>query len=115
MKHNTFLFKQQKAKNTMKKMLILLILLSMTACHEFTLQKTHIQQGNFISPKEVNQLRRGMTKKQVANIMGSPVYDTTFNLDRWVYVYTSHIGKTRTSRRAIVTFQQNRLVDVKQS
>ncbi|MCZ6640567.1 MAG: outer membrane protein assembly factor BamE [Gammaproteobacteria bacterium] len=50
--------------------------------------KITIQQGNLISQEMIDQLKPGMTRSQVAFIMGEPVARNTFNDDRWDYIYT---------------------------
>ncbi|MEM7218215.1 MAG: outer membrane protein assembly factor BamE [Pseudomonadota bacterium] len=50
--------------------------------------KVVVQQGNVISQSMVDKLKPGMTRSQVAYIMGEPVVRNTFNDDRWDYVYT---------------------------
>ena len=53
--------------------------------------KTHkiiIQQGNIVNQGMVDQLKPGMTKTQVAYIMGEPVLKNTFDENRWDYLYT---------------------------
>ncbi len=50
--------------------------------------KITIQQGNLISQEMIDQLKPGMTRTQVAFVMGEPVARNTFNEDRWDYIYT---------------------------
>lgn len=50
--------------------------------------KITIQQGNLISQEMIDQLKPGMTRSQVAFVMGEPVARNTFNEDRWDYIYT---------------------------
>ncbi|XOV83484.1 MAG: outer membrane protein assembly factor BamE [bacterium] len=52
------------------------------------LYKVTVQQGNVITQEMVDQLKPGMTRSQVAFIMGEPVLRNTFNPDRWDYVYS---------------------------
>src|SRR5262245_58027295 len=50
-----------------------------------------IQQGNVISQEMVDKLKPGMTRRQIAFIMGEPVLRDTFDPDRWDYVYSIDI------------------------
>ncbi len=50
--------------------------------------KLSVQQGNVITQTMVDQLKPGMTRSQVAFIMGEPVIRNSFNEDRWDYIYT---------------------------
>lgn len=52
------------------------------------LYKVTVQQGNVITQEMVDQLKPGMTRSQVAFIMGEPILRNTFNEDRWDYVYS---------------------------
>ncbi len=46
-----------------------------------------IQQGNFLDKKQVDQLEPGMTRSQVAFLLGTPMIPNGFDLDRWDYYY----------------------------
>ena len=50
--------------------------------------KLTVQQGNVINQDMIDKLRPGMTRSQVAFVMGEPVVRNSFNDDRWDYVYT---------------------------
>jgi len=52
------------------------------------LYKITVQQGNVITQEMVDQLKPGMTRSQVAYIMGEPILRNTFSEDRWDYVYS---------------------------
>ncbi|NOX50640.1 MAG: outer membrane protein assembly factor BamE [Gammaproteobacteria bacterium] len=50
--------------------------------------KVTVQQGNVITQEMIDQLKPGMSRIQVAYIMGEPILRSTFNPNRWDYVYT---------------------------
>lgn len=50
--------------------------------------KQDIQQGNVLEAEDVEQLERGMSKRQVSLLLGSPSVDSPFHEDRWDYVST---------------------------
>ena len=50
--------------------------------------KLTVQQGNVINQEMINKLRPGMSRSQVAFVMGEPVVRNSFNDSRWGYVYT---------------------------
>lgn len=52
------------------------------------LYRITVQQGNVITQEMVDQLKPGMTRSQVAYIMGEPILRNTFSEDRWDYIYT---------------------------
>ena len=75
--------------------------------------KIDIQQGNFISQDMVAQLKPGMSKDQVRNVLGTPLLTDIFHAERWDYVYWREApsGK-RESRRLVVFFDDNKLARV---
>jgi outer membrane protein assembly factor BamE len=66
----------------------------------FTLE---VQQGNIIEQEMIDQLKPGMTKRQVKFVMGSALIMDTFDQDRWDYVYTirTRSGERRDERMTI--------------
>lgn len=53
-----------------------------------TLYKPEVVQGNFVSKEQVAQLRPGMTRLQVRDILGTPLLVDMFRSNRWDYVFT---------------------------
>jgi outer membrane protein assembly factor BamE (lipoprotein component of BamABCDE complex) len=51
-----------------------------------------VHQGNIITQEMVDKLKPGMTRRQVAFVMGEPVVRDPFNPDRWDYVYSVQVG-----------------------
>lgn len=51
-----------------------------------------VHQGNIITQEKINELRPGMTKRQVRFIMGTPLLQSTFHPDRWDYLYRIQEG-----------------------
>ena len=54
--------------------------------------KVPVQQGNIITQDMIDQLRPGMTRRQVIFVMGSPMVRDPFHQDRWDYVYNYQPG-----------------------
>ena len=50
--------------------------------------KPDVIQGNFISREQVQQLRPGMSRNDVRNVLGTPLVASIFHADRWDYVFT---------------------------
>ncbi len=70
-----------------------------------------IQQGNVITQDMIDQLKPGMSKRQVAYVMGEPVLENTFRLDRWDYVYTIQVGAAkRRQQQLTLYFEDDELV-----
>lgn len=96
-----------------KQIILLLLVISsapLVACDYIASHTTDIQQGNIIETKEVAQLKIGMKKASVAKIMGSPVLDSTFDDQRWFYVYTSQVSrKPLVHKRLVIWFRNGRV------
>lgn len=60
-----------------------------------------VQQGNVITQEMIDRLKPGMTRRQVAFVMGEPVVRNPFDPDRWDYVYSMEVGN--------VVYQQLRM------
>ena len=52
-----------------------------------------VQQGNVITQEMVDSLKPGMTREQVAYVMGEPVVRNPFDDSRWDYVYTLRVPR----------------------
>jgi outer membrane protein assembly factor BamE len=68
--------------------------------------KLDIQQGNVLERDKVEQLKVGMTKRQVRFLLGTPLIIDTFNQDRWDYFYSL---KDYSPEHREGTFRQERL------
>lgn len=72
-----------------------------------------VQQGNVLNEESIDQLRPGMTRRQVQYLLGTPVLTDFFNTDRWDYVYTIQRGhQPMETRRLTVFFQDDALVRI---
>jgi len=70
-----------------------------------------VQQGNLLDKKNVEQLKPGMTKRQVLVLMGSPSVATPFDQNRWDYVSTQqHRGGPIKVRTLSLSFNNDSLV-----
>lgn len=70
--------------------------------------KIDIQQGNVVTQDMVDQLRPGMTTRQVRFIMGTPLITDTFNSNRWDYLYSIQLaGGTRKQERISLVFNDD--------
>jgi len=66
--------------------------------------KIEIQQGNFISQEMMSQLKEGMSKDQVRQIMGTPLLADIFHADRWDYIYSRATADGRSEQRKLAVF-----------
>ena len=67
-------------------------LLALAGCSFPGVYKIDIQQGNVVTQDMIDQLRPGMTRRQVRFIMGNPLLTDTFHADRWDYLYSIQPG-----------------------
>ena len=75
--------------------------------------RPEIQQGNVVEQEQVNQLRPGLSKRQVKFLLGTPMLNDVFHANRWDYAYTIGRGSTpQEIRRLTVFFQDDRLVRI---
>jgi len=63
--------------------------------------KLTVQQGNVITQKMIDKLKPGMTRSQVAFIMGEPVVRNSFNDHRWDYIYTIELPGVFSSNQTV--------------
>lgn len=97
----------------MQKLITLLIFamlaVSIAGCH--LVYVPDVQQGNLLDKTMVDQLKPGMTKRQVQVLMGTPSVSTPFDQSRWDYVSTqSHRGGAIKLRTFTLTFNNDTLV-----
>jgi outer membrane protein assembly factor BamE len=77
--------------------------------------KMDVQQGNSISNETVGQLRKGMSKSEVASLLGNPLLQDNFRGNRWDYIYYTGRGRTSSKQQGLTLFFVNeQLVQIKQ-
>lgn len=80
-------------------------LLALAGCSFPGVYKIDIQQGNVVTKDMIDQLRPGMTRRQVRFIMGNPLITDTFHANRWDYLYSIQPGGgERLQERVSVNF-----------
>lgn len=82
-------------------------LLLLAGCQYFQfpgVYKIDIQQGNIVTQEMIDQLKPGMTKRQVRYVMGTPLIEDTFNPNRWDYYYSMAPGKGETTKERISVY-----------
>lgn len=68
--------------------LLVLAFAAQSGCQFPRLYRITVQQGNVITQEMINKLKPGMTRSQVAFVMGEPVLKNTFDDNKWDYIYT---------------------------
>ena len=72
--------------------------------------KIDIQQGNIITQEMIDQLRPGMTKRQVIFVMGTPLVRDPFHQDRWDYIYSYQPGGGVRGQEGVTMYFENDLL-----
>jgi len=101
-----------KSINQILLLLLCTLSISLSGCGFIPgVYKIDVQQGNVVTQEMVDQLRPGMTQRQVRFIMGTPLLQDTFHPDRWDYLYSMKSGRSdRVQERISLNFEDNRLV-----
>jgi outer membrane protein assembly factor BamE len=75
------------------------------------LYKQNVQQGNAHEQEDLDQVELGMSKKQVAYLLGTPAIIDPFHQDRWDYIsMLSRRGGEPVRRLVTLTFENDALV-----
>ncbi|QFT56296.1 outer membrane protein assembly factor BamE [Microbulbifer sp. THAF38] len=73
--------------------------------------RIEVQQGNIITQEMVDQLKPGMTRRQVQFVLGTPLLEDTYNPNRWDYINRVRDKKGKiTQKRFSVYFEEDSLV-----
>ncbi len=77
--------------------------------------RIEIQQGHFVDAALVSQLKTGMSKEQVKNLLGTPLINDIFHAERWDYLFWREPpGGTgeRETRRVALYFEDGKLARI---
>ena len=93
----------------------ILILFSLSACGAWWLPRAHkidVQQGNLLSPESLAQVEVGMSKNEVATLLGRPITTNQINPDRWEYIFSFNLSgkKPDNVQRLSIQFENDRVV-----
>lgn len=70
-----------------------------------------VQQGNVIDQDMLNQLRPGMTRRQVQFVLGSPMVADVFHQDRWDYIYRMQTGAGELETEHVTLYFEEDVLD----
>ena len=89
-----------------------MVLTSLSACG--LLYRQTIEQGNEIKQETVDQLKPGMSKRQVTLLMGSPAVQSAFHQQRWDYISSIKDGRSGDieSKKLTLHFQGDQLARI---
>lgn len=69
--------------------------------------RINVQQGNILDQKKIDQLKVGMSKRQVQFLLGTPLLIDTFNSERWDYLYSVRRGDKVLGEKRFTLFFAN--------
>jgi len=77
--------------------------------------RTNISQGNLIKQDDLDQAEVGMTRNQIRFLLGTPMIDDPFHVNRWDYVYYIKIGRRdATAKRWVsIVFVDDRVSEIR--
>lgn len=88
---------------------LLAVLTLNTGCN--LIYKQNVQQGNAHEQEDLDQVELGMSKKQVAYLLGTPAIHDPFHQDRWDYIsMLSRRGGEPVRRLVTLTFENDLLI-----
>jgi len=110
------LYSKWKFYPDMRILLSAILMLTLSACGFVGfpgVYKIDVEQGNIVTAEMVDQLKPGMSKRQVRFILGTPLVEDTFNQDRWDYPYRMSNGQdVMTQAQFTVHFDGDKLATV---
>jgi outer membrane protein assembly factor BamE len=75
--------------------------------------KPDIIQGNVVTTEQISQVKPGMTRVQVKEILGTPLITDPFHADRWDYVFTlRRQGFDDQQRSFVVLFEKDKVLKI---
>lgn len=75
---------------TLKIIIIFLIMIFNVGCNilqYYISNQSDIEQGIYLTKKDMQKVKIGMTKNEVCNNIGSPVLQDLFKINIWYYIY----------------------------
>lgn len=83
---------EAKHMRYLKPLFLMLLSVLLCQCAAYDFSQRVVQQGNLLPENKFQRLQIGMTKRQVATLMGTSLLSPTFSNDRWDYAYTKRKG-----------------------
>jgi len=75
--------------------------------------KLDVQQGNVVTQESASKLKKGMTKSEVRQLLGTPLLMDPFHGNRWDYFFSTEVrGKLVERNKLSVFFENDKLVSL---
>ena len=103
-----------KSESDMRHFSTVLLLLGIVLTSSCVLYEQDIEQGNVLTPEMIEQVRPGMTRKQVQFILGTPLVADAFHANRWDYYYSLKPGRKSITKKMLlsIVFEGDRVSQV---
>ncbi len=89
------------------------LVLTLSNCVSYDFARRVVQQGNLLPQAKLERLHLGLTKSDVAILMGSSLLSPSFTNNRWDYAYTWRRGSGALEVRQLsLYFSNNRLIRI---
>lgn len=82
-----------------------------SALNAITPYKVDVVQGNFVSREQVAQLKPGVTRQQVRELLGTSLLTDVFHTNRWDYVFTIKRQGVEPQQRRLTIFFNGELLE----
>lgn len=106
----------------MRRIIGLLSLLAaalMSGCAGFGVHRIDIQQGNLITEAQLAQVKTGMSRNDVRNVLGTPLLQDIFHADRWDYYFTNDMaskfgpfGREKQKYQVSILFEKEKVAKI---
>ena len=91
----------------MRVLLSCLLIVLLTGCSSWGfpgVYRIDVEQGNIVDQEMVDQLKTGMSRRQVRYILGTPLIEDPFSRNRWDYAFTVRNGNTIKQENLLTVF-----------
>ncbi len=79
---------------------------------EKAVYRPDINQGNYLTDRQINTLKKGMTKQQVIYVLGSPMLQDPYGDNSWIYIFRQQVGHEEATQKTIILkFDSSDLLD----
>ena len=79
--------------------------------------RANISQGNIVEEEDLDQVEVGMTRNQIRFLLGTPMIDDPFHMNRWDYVYYLKIGRNDASAKRWISilFDDDKVSEIRRN
>ncbi|UDG79485.1 Outer membrane protein assembly factor BamE [Candidatus Ecksteinia adelgidicola] len=81
----------------------ILFLLLTTSCSSLNqiVYQPNIDQGNYLTSTDIKKIKKGMTKKEVLHILGTPMLKDLFGTQTWFYICRQQLYRKKVRQQTL--------------